>query len=171
MRKELIKLGDKLAWDGQTANVGVIVVDLGGIGTGNQVGIMDGGITHIVDACHLAPMPKPVMEKTSPTIKADEETVVIGEPIPNTIPTIELRYDKAIHSLFIIINDKSTICVPNVSENLLNEVGISHKHDSDTYNQSLGNSLAYYRSMCRREKSKCQGSPFDFLDELFGQKK
>lgn len=149
MKKELIKLGDKLFWDGKQDNVAVTVIDLSMIG--NTVGIADGGITHVVDARNLQPIPAPQVAQPEQTLS---QLCPVNKPVEEVspLPQIKKYYDEKTSSLFIVINGKTTMCIPHVSKGAYDCLGISYKHDDDSYNQEIGQALAHYRSTCAEHK-------------------
>ena len=156
MKKLSIKLGQELFWDGKEDNVAVIVIDVDL--PNEQVGIRDGGITHIVSAEHLEV--KPYYSEENVTNKIDESVVRV-EP---KLPVIDLVYDKKINSLLIVINNKTTICVPKVVPEVIDSIGISYKNDIDEFDLEVGTALAYYRAMANENESIK-----DFADFLFGK--
>lgn len=156
MKKLSIKLGQELFWDGKEDNVAVIVIDVDL--PNEQVGIRDGGITHIVSAEHLET--KPYYSEENVTDKIDESVV---EPV-STKPVIDLVYDETVSSLFILINDKTTICIPNVLPSVIDAVGIAYKHDDDSFNLKIGTALSYYRA-----KENINESLKSFADFLCGK--
>ena len=70
----------------------------------------------------------------------------ISEAKPDTRHQIEVGYDIATMSLFITIDKKETICIANVSPNVLNDIGVSSKSDEDEFNAEIGRALAFYRA-------------------------
>ena len=44
------------------------------------------------------------------------------------------------------IDKKETICIANVSPNVLTDIGISSKSDEDEFNAEIGRALAFYRA-------------------------
>lgn len=143
MKKSLIKVGQKLYWDGKKDNVAVTVIDVNL--PCEQIGIIDGGITHVVNAEHLSATPS---NQPTPAVETPVESVVKVESVQpvSTKPQIDLIYDDTVKSLFIVINDKTTVCIPNVAPPIVDAVGISYKHDDDNFNLEIGNALAYYRA-------------------------
>lgn len=155
MKKLSIKLGQKVFWDGKQDNVAVTVIDVDL--PNDAVGIIDGSISHVVDAKHL--------EATSSNVVVVTETPVISvvEPV-STKPVIDLVYDETVSSLFILINDKTTICIPNVVPSVIDAVGIAYKHDDDDFNLEIGTALSYYRA-----KVNVNESLKSFADFLCGK--
>ena len=92
----------------------------------NRVGIKVGWFIHEVSINHL----------TLPT----------SEVKPDTRHNIEIGYNVDTMSLFITIDKKETICIANVSQNVLNDIGISSKSDEDEFNAEIGRALAFYRA-------------------------
>ena len=96
---------------------------------GNKVGLRVGWSIYEVNASDL-------VSKVEP----------ISEVKPDTRHQIELGYDMATMSLFITIDKKETICIANVSPNVLNDIGVSSKSDEDEFNAEIGRALAFYRA-------------------------
>ena len=96
---------------------------------GNKVGLKVGWFIHEVNVNDL-------VLKAEPTSKAKSDTR----------HQIEVGYDMATTSLFITIDKKETICIANVSPNVLNDIGVSSKSDEDEFNAEIGRALAFYRA-------------------------
>ena len=96
---------------------------------GNKVGLKVGWFLHEVSVNDLVLKAEPTSE-----VKSD------------TRHQIEIVYDMAVTSLFITIDKKETICIPNVSPSVLNDIGISSKSDEDEFNEEIGRALAFYRA-------------------------
>lgn len=159
MKKSVIKVNQKLYWDGRKDNVQVTVVDTSL--EGNNIAIIDGGICHIVNADNLAEIPF----INQNVVLADKPVALADKLIANTKPSIKISYDEDVHSLFILIDNKTTICIPRVREEVKDAVGISYKNDEDSYNKEIGNALALYRSTAGEMKAK--DAEEDEFDRLF----
>ena len=96
---------------------------------GNKIGLKVGWFIHEVNVNDLV-------------LKAQSAS----EVKPDTRHHIEVGYDVATLSLFITIDKKETICIANVSPNVLNDIGISSKSDEDEFNAEIGRALAFYRA-------------------------
>ena len=96
---------------------------------GNKVGLRVGWFIHEVNINDLV-------------LKAQSASKVK----PDTRHQIEVGYNMDTASLFITIDKKETICIANVSPNVLNDIGISSKSDEDEYNAEIGRALAFYRA-------------------------
>lgn len=96
---------------------------------GNKVGLRVGWFVYEVNINDL-------VSKAQPTSKAKHDTR----------HHIEIGYDVATTSLFITIDKKETICIANVSPNVLNDIGVSSKSDEDEFNAEIGRALAFYRA-------------------------
>ena len=96
---------------------------------GNKVGLRVECFIHEVNINDL-------VSKAQPT----------SEVKPDTRHNIEIGYNMDTMSLFITIDKKETICIANVSPNVLNDIGISSKSDEDEFNKEIGRALAFYRA-------------------------
>lgn len=106
----------------------------GGIGEvvevkGNKAGLRIGCFIHEVNVNDLV-----LKAQSASEVKSD------------TRHQIEIGYDVATMSLFITIDKKETICIANVSPNVLNDIGVSSKSDEDEFNAEIGRALAFYRA-------------------------
>ena len=96
---------------------------------GNKIGLKVGWFIHEVNVNDLV-------------LKAQSAS----EVKPDTRHHIEIGYNVDTLSLFITIDKKETICIANVSPNVLNDIGISSKSDEDEFNAEIGRALAFYRA-------------------------
>ena len=97
--------------------------------TGNKVGLRVGWFVHEVNISDL--------------VSKAQQT---SEVKPDTRHQIEVGYDMATSSLFITIDKKETICILNLTPNVLSDIGVSSKSDEDEFNAEIGRALAFYRA-------------------------
>lgn len=142
MKKNELVFGQKVVCKetGLTVTVSDLTLE------GNMVGITTGCIAKIVNADVLRVLPE-----ISPTHNVQQEVPVVQET-SSTIPTIKKRYSEETNSLFLLINDKVTICISNVSPEIINAVGISSCNDTDVYNKEIGDALAFSRAFAASNK-------------------
>jgi hypothetical protein len=61
-------------------------------------------------------------------------------------PRVDIRYDEATKALFIIFEEKVTVCVPEVMPDVAENVAMSFCKDGDVYDEEIGCALAFFRS-------------------------
>jgi hypothetical protein len=59
---------------------------------------------------------------------------------------VDIRYDEATKALFIIFEEKVTVCVPKVMPDVAENVAMSFCKDGEVYDEEVGCALAYFRT-------------------------
>ena len=59
---------------------------------------------------------------------------------------VDVRYDEATMALFIIFEEKVTVCVPEVTPDVAKKVAMSFCKDGEVYDEEVGCALAYFRT-------------------------
>lgn len=74
------------------------------------------------------------------------------EATPEHKPSIEIIFDENIDAVFIVIDKKVTLCIPDMTQRQADAIAESSKHDDDKYNEEIGTSIAFYRSVALYRK-------------------
>ena len=160
MNKSYLKLMDKVLYKGDE----VTVIDISR--TDNKVGIARWGNSLIVDAGDLSPK---AVEPAPPTPHTTEDVAEVEVYAGNhgKIKGVEFEYDEATRSIFIILNNKATICLTHLKPEIMNCIGIAIKHKNDAYCKKIGHAIAFKDAIEKeREADEDDDDLTDMPEEL-----
>lgn len=135
--------------------------------TDNKVGIARWGNSLIVDAGDLS-----TIVTIAPPTPHITECVAVVEPVEEfagnhgKIKGVEFEYDETTHSLFIILNNKATICLTHLAPEIMNCIGIAIKHKNDAYCKKIGHAIAFKDAIEKERQADEKSFEEDMPEEL-----
>lgn len=138
MKREEIKFGDKLVCEGVVGLVEVLDIDLP----------EDELVAILLPNQHTYFVPASQLSKPTDVCDEDyDEYFFEFEDEATPKPTrVDIRYDEATMALFIIFEEKVTVCVPEVTPDVAKKVAMSFCKDGEVYDEEVGCALAYFRT-------------------------